>query len=440
MRLSIIIPALNEEAAIAATLLPLQALRFDRHEVIVVDGGSADATRERAMPLCDRVIAGSRGRATQMNAGASAAVGDVLVFLHADSRFDATHADALVAAWPRCGRKWGRFDVAIAGHPWILRLVAAMMNFRSRLTGIATGDQGIFVDAALFRDVGGFPDQPLMEDIEISRRLKRAGGRPLCLRHRIVTSGRRWEKHGPWRTIAAMWRLRLDYWRGVDPRELAARYPPHAAAPLPTLQIFAREPLPGAVKTRLAQTIGATRAMEVYAQLATRTLVLGAEARAQRIVGQVELWCAGDGATPVCARWARQFDFALRAQQGADLGERMRNALESALARGEKAILIGTDCPLLDTPALARAAASLVDHDAVLIPAEDGGYVAIGLARPVAAFDGIAWGTPEVAASTRDRLAAAGVRWCELPALWDIDDAADLARWESMTADQGPLR
>jgi rSAM/selenodomain-associated transferase 2/rSAM/selenodomain-associated transferase 1 len=440
MRLSIIIPALNEEAAIAATLLPLQALRARRHEVFVVDGGSTDATREVAIPLSDRVIAGPRGRAAQMNTGAKVAGGDMLVFLHADSAFDVGHATALLAAWPDAGWRWGRFDVAIAGRPPILKLVAAMMNLRSRLTGIATGDQGIFVDAALFRSIGGFPDQPLMEDIEISRRLKRAGGSPLALRHRIVTSGRRWEKHGPWRTIAAMWKLRFDYWRGVDPKLLAARYRPHVATPVPTLQIFAREPLPGAVKTRLAQAIGARRATQVYAQLAERTLALAATARAQAIVGHVELWCAGDGATPVCAQWAQQFGFALHAQQGEDLGDRMRNALESALARGERAILIGTDCPLLDTSALAQATAALADHDAVLIPAEDGGYVAIGLARPVAAFDGIAWGTPEVAAMTRTRLAAANIRWCELPALWDVDNASDLARWESMATIEASAR
>ena len=115
--------------------------------------------------------------------------------------------------------------MTIAGASRVLALVAAMMNARSRLTGIATGDQGIFVERALFAAAGGYPDQPLMEDIELSRRLRRAAGAPLCLRERVVTSGRRWARHGTWRTIVTMWRTRLAYWRGADPARLAARYP-----------------------------------------------------------------------------------------------------------------------------------------------------------------------------------------------------------------------
>ena len=210
-----------------------------------------------------------------MNAGAAVATGDVLLFLHADTRLPADAADTIVAAvQPRPRRlrtgppasrsatnsatnsaansaanplvnpsastsnepraadrrpRWGRFDVRIDGRPRVLRLVAALMNFRSRLTGIATGDQGMFVTRALFDEAGGFPDLPLMEDVALSRRLKSIAGRPACLASRVVTSGRRWEARGPWRTIVLMWRLRFDYWRGVDPRLLARRYAPGSA-------------------------------------------------------------------------------------------------------------------------------------------------------------------------------------------------------------------
>ncbi len=221
MKLSIILPTLNEAAQIAATLGALQALRDQGHEVIVADGGSTDGTPERATPLADRVVAAPPGRARQMNAGAAVAQGDALLFLHADTRLPEQAVSAIQEALRN--RRWGRFDVRITGRPWMLRVVAALMNLRSRLSGIATGDQAIFVTRAAFVAAGGYPDQPLMEDVELSRRLKWLGP-PACLRHRVVTSGRRWEEMGVWRTILLMWRLRFDYWRGVPAERLAARY------------------------------------------------------------------------------------------------------------------------------------------------------------------------------------------------------------------------
>ena len=222
-RLSIIVPALNEEAGIAATLRELATVRAHGAEVIVVDGGSRDRTVELARPLCDRLIKAPRGRAAQMNAGASAARGDVLLFLHADTRLPA-EADRLVLdGLAASGRGWGRFDVRIEGRHPLFPLIAATMNLRSRLTGIATGDQAMFVEKTAFAAIGGFPDIPLMEDIVLSRRLKRLG-RPLCLTARVSTSGRRWEQHGVVGTIATMWRLRLAFFFGAAPAKLAARY------------------------------------------------------------------------------------------------------------------------------------------------------------------------------------------------------------------------
>jgi len=453
-RLSIVVPTLDEATALPDTLALLQPLRDAGHEIIVADGGSSDATQAMAAPLADRVLAAPRGRAAQMNAGADVARGDVLVFLHADTRIDPALLARLAATLPATRARWGRFDVAIEGRSRLLPVVAAMMNLRSRLTGIATGDQAMFVERALFNAVGGFPPLPLMEDIALSRRLKAAAGRPLCLRGPIVTSGRRWDRHGAWRTVAAMWRLRFDYWRGVPASELAGRYvspepnvPPRGRIPEraarrspsehegpPTLQIFAREPVPGEVKTRLARSIGDDAAAEVYAELAARCLAAAALARDRGSFGRVELWCTRRADAPRCAAWARQHGFELREQPSGDLGARMHAATATALARGERVVLVGTDCPDLDAPSLAGIAAALDGADAALIPAHDGGYVAIGLARQQDVFSGVPWSTPEVAAVTRARLATAGARWRELPALRDIDDEADLAWWRARQA------
>lgn len=219
--LSIVIPVLDEAAGIAAALVALAPLRRRGAEIIVVDGGSADATPALAAPHADRVLRAPRGRGRQMNAGAAGARGRALLFLHADTRLP-PGADTLIEQALE-DRRWGRFDVAIAGRSRWLVMVAAMMNLRSRLTGIATGDQAIFVARAAFDAAGGYPEQPLMEDIELSARLRRTGA-PACLRARVVTSGRRWESRGVWRTILLMWRLRFDYWRGVPAARLAARY------------------------------------------------------------------------------------------------------------------------------------------------------------------------------------------------------------------------
>lgn len=222
-RLSIIVPVLNEAEGIAHSLAALAQLRMQGVEVVVADGGSTDDTMRLAAPLADTVVSAPRGRARQMNAGATASRGEMLLFLHADTVLPAAAHSLVLDALAGGAAVWGRFDVTIDGGSRMFPVIAAMMNMRSRLTGIATGDQAIFIRREDFIAVGGFPAQPLMEDIEISRRLKTRSA-PACLPARVVTSGRRWEKHGVWRTIFLMWSLRLRYWHGTGAETLAKAY------------------------------------------------------------------------------------------------------------------------------------------------------------------------------------------------------------------------
>lgn len=222
--ISVIVPVLNEAGSLPAMLPVLRSLAGAGAEIIVVDGGSSDGTSALLEASGLHLLSSSRGRARQMNAGALQARGSILMFLHADTVITpAALADverALVG--PVSG--WGRFDVRISGHSRWLPVVAVMMNWRSRLTGVATGDQLLFMHRSLFERVGGFPDQPLMEDVELSLRLRKLFGFPVCLRPPVVTSGRRWDTRGAWKTILLMWRLRWAYWRGVPAEQLAERY------------------------------------------------------------------------------------------------------------------------------------------------------------------------------------------------------------------------
>ncbi len=221
--LSIVIPVLDEATTIVEALRALAPPRARGAEVIVVDGGSADDTVRLATPLADRALASARGRATQMNAGAKIARGDVLLFLHADTRLPADADRLIVEGLAQSRRAWGRFDVAIQGRHPLLPVIAAFMNARSRLTGIATGDQAIFMTRAAFTKAGGFPEIALMEDIEFVRCLQRISP-PLALRARVTTSGRRWENRGVLRTVFLMWRLRLAYFFGASPEDLRREY------------------------------------------------------------------------------------------------------------------------------------------------------------------------------------------------------------------------
>ncbi|MDX1597634.1 MAG: TIGR04283 family arsenosugar biosynthesis glycosyltransferase [Marinobacter sp.] len=222
LRLSVIVPVWREAATITTTLQHLAPLREAGHQVIVVDGGSDDGTQKLAEPLCDRVLASGRGRAIQMNAGAAVATGNVLLFLHADTRLP----ESVLAALERfqiSRNAWGRFNVRLSGKRLLFRVVEWFMNQRSWLTGIATGDQALFVRQPVFEVLRGYREMPLMEDVELCSRL-RLVSRPFCVSDPVVTDSRRWEQGGAWRTIFLMWRLRWRYWRGESPETLANAY------------------------------------------------------------------------------------------------------------------------------------------------------------------------------------------------------------------------
>lgn len=219
-RLSVVIPVLNESGEIESCLSALSPLRKEGVEVIVVDGGSDDNTREKAAPLADRIVISERGRARQMNAGAAVARGHHLLFLHVDTRMPQGFDGQWLA-----DSEWGFFNVRLSGSNPCFRLIERAMSWRSRLTAIGTGDQGLFVKRSLFELLGGFPDQPLMEDVAFCAGLK-ACARPRIIAEPVLTSSRRWENRGILRTVLEMWSLRAAYFVGVSPGTLVRRYYP----------------------------------------------------------------------------------------------------------------------------------------------------------------------------------------------------------------------
>jgi len=432
--LSIVMPTLNEGAHIAARLQELQGLRARGVEIIVCDGGSTDETVRYARPLCDALAHAPRGRASQMNAGARIARGDILLFLHADTRLPAGAAQHLDTDLRVSGRAWGRFDVTIEGRSRLLPIVSFCMNLRSALTGMATGDQAIFMTRAAFEAIEGFPDIALMEDIAASRLLKRLGP-PLRLRDKARTSGRRWDNKGALRTILLMWSLRLAFFLGADPDALARRYgyaprPARRARPqamdpradIP-VAVFARAPAPGAAKTRLIPLLGEEGAAHLHARLVERAL---ASARAAD-VGPVTLWRAPEHADhPFFKRCLNMGAAALATQTGADLGARMLAAFEARAPL----LLMGSDCPSITPQDIAWCAQALrAGADAAFLPAEDGGYGLVGARAPLPElFRDMTWGDASVMERTRARAHAAGLVIAEGRVIWDVDRPADHAR------------
>ena len=436
MTLRIVMPVLNEAPGLAQRLQALLPLRQRGAELVLVDGGSTDATWAIARVHADQVLLAPRGRAAQMNAGACGSSADALLFLHADTALP-KQADRLIAAALQQGSHWGRFDVRIDSALRALRLVAWAMNLRSRISGIATGDQALFVERRLFEQVGGFAPIALMEDIELSRRL-RHHSRPACLRQPVRTSGRRWERHGVWRTVGLMWWLRLAYFLGAAPARLAQRYGYGAVLPgLPAaVGVLAKAPRAGFAKTRLAAVLGRHGAARAQRRFTLGTLAMVRAAA----LGPLTLHCAPDQQHRFFRALAARCGLHCQPQAPGDLGQRMLGAAAQHFSVQPQLplLLIGTDCPVLAPGHLQCAARALQQHDVVLIGAQDGGYVLIGMRRLVPqVFQGIAWSTPQVMAQTRDRLADAGASWTTLDTLWDVDEPADWRRLQQLEQAHG---
>lgn len=436
MKIAIVMPVVNEGDALAGRLRALQPLRQRGVQICVVDGGSMDSTWAHARVHADHVVLAPRGRARQMNAGAQQCLQDpqvqCLLFLHADTVLP-DDADRQVTQALASGAQWGRFDVRIDGAHPLLGVVERMMNWRSRLTGIATGDQAIFMTRSAWLATGGFPDQALMEDIDISGRLKQIS-RPACISVPVVTSGRRWEKHGAWRTVWLMWRLRAAYFFGAPANTLALRYGYAAAAPVvgAATAILAKAPVAGLAKTRLAPRLGFAGAARAQRRFALQTLTTARSAA----LGPVTLWCAPDGSHRFF-RAVRVWVDACCDQPTGDLEQRMGGAFVQHFNHHPELpmLVVGTDCPALAPGHLQEAARALQTHDVVLIPAEDGGYVLIGMRRWVPqALQNIDWSTERVLLQTRQQLLACGASWKELPALWDVDEPADWDRLQAWLA------
>ena len=427
-------PVLQEGATLVQRLRALRPLQARGARLVVVDGGSTDATWAQARRHADLVLCAPRGRASQMNAGAQALLADpaitTLLFLHADTVLpddaDRWIAEAL-ARQQHAPRVWGRFDARIDGPHPLLRVVERMMNWRSRATGIATGDQALFMQRGAFEAVGGFPAIALMEDIALCAKLKRLSA-PACVAIPVHTSARRWEKHGVLRTIALMWWLRAAYFFGTKPHDLALRYgyAPALARWAAGVAVLAKAPVAGLAKTRLAPALGLAGAARAQRRFTLDTLHC---ARAAAI-GPITLWCAPQPQHRFFRAVQGCVDICL-AQPAGDLGTRMGHAFQLHFDKklGMPLLLVGTDCPALTPDHLQQAARALQDHDVVLIPAEDGGYVLIGMRRWVPqAFVGISWSTDQVLLQTRQRLQASGASLAELGTLWDVDEPADWVR------------
>lgn len=429
MKISVVIPTLNEAMVLPRTLLALQGLRARGHEVVVVDGGSQDETVALAQSQADVVVSSPPGRAQQMNLGASVATGDTLLFLHADS-LPPEDLDQQIFEC-RQSSVWGRFRIRIEGRSWQLPMVAWFINHRSRITNVATGDQGIFISKAVFDTIGGFPNISLMEDVALTKQLRKLAPSAIP-RSPITTSGRRWDDLGAWRTIVLMWKLRFLFWLGTNPHTLAKMYRmPRGMKPRANAHIiiFAKAPVAGYAKTRLIPSLGPEGAAAVAERLLANAV---AEACAARL-GPVTLCVTPSTDHPVFARLASQYPITLALQPEGDLGQRMHQTFRRAFldAPTQPVLLMGTDAPELNATRLQTAAHALSgakpQKPAVFIPALDGGYALVGLCEPQPhLFEEIQWSTSRVLQQTKARARHLGTPLVCLEAISDVDEPEDL--------------
>jgi len=444
-RISFIIPTLNEAQHIAATLDQLQAARQRGHEIIISDGGSDDSTLRLAKNKIDHHITSSAGRASQMNAAAEIANGDIFCFLHADTK-TSKHIDELILKKLSYKNEhktehWGFFNIKLSGSNWQFRIIEWLINKRSNLTNVATGDQGIFISRHVFNKLNGFSDIPLMEDIEITKRLRKTS-QPVTINDTpLITSSRRWEKHGIIKTVLLMWTLRLRYFLGASPITLASAYAPHKQPEKQhvtqknrqQLIIFIKAPVPGFCKTRLIPFLSPEDASEFY-----KTLVNTCFRNIQPINNtNISIYTYPDINNPFITQLSQQHSTTCHIQTGENLGERMFNALQQSLKTHKKSVLIGTDCPVLDQSYLEQAFKALDQHDMVLGPANDGGYVLIGATKIEShLFNNINWGTDSVLKQSLNNANKANYKTHLLDTLWDVDTPEDYMKYQRLLQPQ----
>ncbi len=445
-KLSIIIPCLNEAEQIVATLNKLQGIRQQGHEVIISDGGSTDKTIALSENLADNCINSLPGRARQMNEGAKVATGDILCFLHADTTVPNYIDQKILNTFNKKKHIWGFFNIRLSGPNWQFRIIEWLINIRSCLSSIATGDQGIFVDKNTFNKLSGYSEIPLMEDIELSKRL-RAITKPACIKDTpLLTSSRRWEKHGIIRTVLLMWTLRWRYFSGTPATQLIKSYQPHNTHQSQTrpynnrktkqkqLIIFVKSPVPGKCKTRLTPYLSAEQACEFYKKLINTCFANIS------LLNKIDIaiYAYPDTQNPYIKNLAQTHSTSLHIQQGHNLGDRMHNAIKASLQTYDKSVLIGTDCPVLNHTYINQAFEALEQHDMVLGPAKDGGYVLIGATKIDAGlFSGIHWGTDTVLQQSIENNKVAGYTTHLLNTLWDIDVPEDYIQYQSQIKARG---
>jgi len=439
LRISFILPVLNEAGIVAAQLQGLQVYRQQGHELLLVDGGSKDNTVEIARPLVDVIAVTGPSRSLQMNRGAELASGEILLFLHIDTSLPEAADQAIVAALAQDKLRWGWFDVRLSNPALIYRIIANSMNLRARLSSVCTGDQAMFVEKSLFIEAQGFPSIALMEDVAISKRLRRLA-RPATVGSKVEAASRRWQQKGVLNTIWLMWWLRLQYFLGVSPERLRRRYygrvnglqrqasgsVPRQTSNSTRILVFAREPVLGEVKTRLQVKLGAQRCLELYRQMMGRMIETIKAAGS----AELDLWVTSNISHEYFVSLCNKKNIHL--QVGNDLGQKMAHALAQTLAMpGVGSVLIvGTDCPAMSSSYLHTALSALEQQfDVVIGPAEDGGYVLLGMRTPMPElFTGIDWGTDRVLPQTLARLDGLALRYKLLDVLWDVDRPADLSR------------
>lgn len=436
--LAVVIPTLDEATTLPLLLTDLRRLALLR-EVVVADGDSRDGTVALARALGARVVRGPAGRSDQIRAGVESTTAPWILILHSDCRFTPECAEALEEWLGRAtATDSAHFRFALQGRDPFWRFLELGQSLRERLWGLVYGDQGLLLSRATWEAVGGVPRLPLMEDVALVDLVRRQG-RLHRLEASLPTSPRRYVRGG--RVSGWLRNLMLValYRMGIPPGRLAPLYPkrvaPGVRAPVEgrnggtsggkmgasNLVIFARAPREGEVKTRLAAGVGPEAAIRLYRRM-------GRDVMDALRAGPWNLTVAytpGDGGDEVRS-WLSGADRYV-AQGAGDLGARMRRALDEALRGTGKAVVVGTDAPDLDRALVVEAVRSLDDHDVVLVPALDGGYVLLGLrAMQPELFHDVPWSTEQVLGITLERANRLGLRVRLLPAVPDVDTAADL--------------